>query len=469
MNPQRFSYRVWYGVAPDPDRELIAGRDFRFDFEAPGDFFFGDLSPRFVDLLRVAMAIYTVDRLVRRRMGKARSWRRDLNVRVEVIDPNFWGTAEVLDSLQETVEFVSGDFWDFKFTKGSARYEGNSPLLTRAFAAESPLICLYSGGLDSAAGLGLRLGGKADRLIIPVTVKHQPRQNGLLENQFGLLKERLAARVEPLVVKAAMIRPAGSRWSKEEPSQRSRSFLFAAAGAGAAALSAVPGVEVFESGVGAINVPLMAGMLGSRATRGCHPEFLRRMPRLVSLVAGREIAFRLPFFEKTKGEMVQGLKRSGLADLARMTVSCARYPVAYHRYQQCGVRPACLFRRQAMLVAGVREPKGTYSFDLFGPAKLVNRISPKRLDYLKAFLLQAAAWTEIDTTGRFPEPVERHLRDTQIFKPGESSERIKALLTRNRDEWLEIAEEGRKKGYMWARLLAPARPLVGQGASHAPA
>ena len=463
-------YRVWFSDGPDRQpKELVAGKDFRLDFEAPGRFFCGDLPPRLVDLMRVAMAIYAVDRLVRRRANESRSWRRDLSVRVEVLDPDFWGSPEIHDRLQEAVEFVSGDFWDFEFTRGRSSYEGTSPLLTRAFASESPLVCLYSGGLDSAAGLSPGLRDCADRPVLPVTVKHQPRQHVLIGDQFKRLRDRFGVRIEPLIIKAAMIRPVGSRWRKEESSQRGRSFLFATAGAVAAVMSGVESVDVYESGIGAINVPLMAGMLGTTATRGCHPEFLRRMSRLASVVAGRDVAFRLPFLDRTKGEMVRFLKGAGLADLARGTVSCVRYPTGHHSYQQCGYCPACLFRRQAMLVAGIRERRGTYSFNLFGPAKHVNRIRPERLDSLRAFLMQAASLATVQTTGRLPNPVDRHLRDTLILRPGDSPEPIIKLLSRNREEWQAIADAGRRKGYDWARLLDPARTLVGQGASHAPA
>lgn len=80
--------------------------------------------------------------------------------------------------------------------------------------------------------------------------------------------------------------------------------------------SGVNEVEVFESGIGAINVPLLAGMVGSRPTTGCHPEFFRLMSRLASLVAARDITFRLPFFSRTRGEMVRAINDTGLADLA---------------------------------------------------------------------------------------------------------------------------------------------------------
>jgi len=470
MKHVRAAFSLWYSSGPArQDTQLTAERDFRLNHEGLGPFFSGDVPPRLVDLLRIAMAVYIVDRRVRRGTAPARSWARELKLRVEVLDPGFWQSADVVASLRETVEYVSGDYWDFEFAKDSRRYEATAPLLTRGFAAERPLVCLYSGGLDSAAGLGLRVTDQPDRPVIPVTVKHQPRQTRLTEEQFELLRARHGIRIEPLVVKASRIRLAGAQWDREETSQRSRSFLFASSGAIAAILSGVPDIEVFESGVGAINVPLMVGMTGTRATRGSHPEFLRRMSRLASLIAERAIAFQLPFFGMTKGEMVRSLKRNGIGDLAACTVSCAHYPRGHDPYTQCGICPACVFRRQAMLVGDVAEPSGTYSFDLFGPPDEVNTLQPDKLVPFKAFLMQVAKWSNIDQTGRLPESVERYLRDSQILQSGESNEPIKKLLVRNRDEWMAIAEAGRRMGYQWARLLAPAHQPAALGASHATA
>jgi hypothetical protein len=443
---------------------LISGRDFRLDFTSPARYVFADLPPRLVDLLRVSMAVYTVDRLVWRKRGPSRPWERNVLVRVEMQDPGFWSGTEVLDALQKTVEFVSGDFWDFEFIGGSDRYEWGHPLLSKVFANESPLVCLYSGGLDSAAGLGLRLRGCLDRPVLPVTVKHQPGQNDLITTQFEQLRAHYGARIEPLVVNSNMNHPDGVKW---EPSHRGRSMLFASTAVAAATLVSGSVVEVFESGVGAINVPLMAGMTGTEATRGSHPEFLRRISRLGSLVAGREITFQLPFSDQTKGEMVRSLNEAGLADLARATVSCARFPLGYHCYKQCGLCPACLFRRQAMIVGGIEEPEDSYSYDLFGTPERARLVPAKKLGFLRAFLMQVAGWADIEVIGRLPGAVERHLRHTGILKPGESPEAVIALLARNRDEWMAVASEARRKGLPWARLLD--RNLVGQGASHASA
>src|SRR5262249_42866123 len=140
---------------------------------------------------------------------------------------------------------------------------------------------------------------------------------------------------------------------------------------------------------------------------------------------------------------------------------------AYQPFKQCGVCPACLFRRQAMVVGGVVESQGTYSFDLFGTAEEANRVPEQKLKFLKAFLMQVVGWDDIDKTGELPEPAKRHLIETGILKSGDSPQAIINLLARNRDEWQGIAAERCRQGFRWARLLAPARTQVGEGVNHA--
>jgi len=212
-------------------------------------------------------------------------------------------------------------------------------------------------------------------------------------------------------------------------------------------MSQVAAVEVFESGVGAVNLPLLAGMVGSKATRGSHPHFFRLMSRLVSLAAGREIVFHLPFLEKTKGEVVGQLAALGLQELARSTVSCVHYPLRERPHKQCGVCPACIFRRQAMLIGGIEEPG----------------------DFLKAFLLQVANLGALKSGSPVPERVRRHLFATNLVSRDESMAPFLRLLSRYRDEWLSIAAEGMEREWAWTNLLAPiGAALIGEH-SHASA
>jgi len=233
-------------------------------------------------------------------------------------------------------------------------------------------------------------------------------------------------------------------------------------------MSQVAAVEVFESGVGAVNLPLLAGMVGSKATRGSHPHFFRLMSRLVSLAAGREIVFHLPFLEKTKGEVVGQLAALGLQELARSTVSCVHYPLRERPHKQCGVCPACIFRRQAMLIGGIEEP-GVYKHDLFGPVHETNGIPEDGMDFLKAFLLQVANLGALKSGSPVPERVRRHLFATNLVSRDESMAPFLRLLSRYRDEWLSIAAEGMEREWAWTNLLAPiGAALIGEH-SHASA
>ena len=112
------------------------------------------VSPRCRDLLQIAMRVYVADRLTKRNA------RADLDgpsrnmppVSVPVSEPDFWGSKNVRLLLRHAVEFVSDDSWDFEFSFRSSEARQRS----LAFLDDS-LVCLYSGGLDSAAGLANRL------------------------------------------------------------------------------------------------------------------------------------------------------------------------------------------------------------------------------------------------------------------------------------------------------------------------
>ncbi len=157
MNTRQLNYRVEFtGDGRASPRIITSRRDFGLESKDVSNYFNSELPPRLVDLLRVGEAAFVVDRLVRRRRGPSRRWGRELRVRVELLAPFFWRRPEVLDLLRRTLEFVSGDSWDFDFVTGSAGYERTRPLLGSVLPEEPPLVCLYSGGLDSAAGLALR-------------------------------------------------------------------------------------------------------------------------------------------------------------------------------------------------------------------------------------------------------------------------------------------------------------------------
>ena len=436
--------------------ELVAGKHFHLGFDSWEQLFWTNPSPRLLDLLRIAISVYAVDRLARRKqISHRRRWSRSVRLTVAVNEPGFWNTSDVLSALRECLEFLGGDDWEFKFVRNDCDVSRPIPLF-RPFTVP-PLVCLYSGGLDSAAGLAIRIAENAGRPIIPVTVWHQAHQRESVHRQFEALRQRYNTSIHPLIVKAAIVWSSElAEWKrKQERSQRCRSFLFASVGAVAAAMSEVSTVEVFESGIGAINLPLMAGMVGSRATRGCHPYFLRLMSHLASLSAECDISFSLPFVDKTKGEVVSQLAKAGLEGLACSTVSCVHYPLHEQVYKQCGVCPACIFRRQAMMVAEIAEPQGTYKYDLFSQSHENSGIEENHLKYLKAFLLQVANLGSLTPDMPLPSRVQRHLLGTNVVSSGRSLAPFVRLLSRYRDEWLGLAAQSKEHEWSWSGLMVP--------------
>ena len=432
-------------------------------------FCLGDLPALLVDFLRIASSFYVVDRLVKRRpKGGARNPSRIIDLKVAVLDAGFWGKSEVRDAIHEAVEFVSGDFWDIEFLQDTSPFCWTSSLLPDPYEGVSPLVCLYSGGLDSAAGLVARMFECPGRPVLPVTIWHQSRQRRLVRRQLKILGLRFAVPIDSLIVNVSMLWNSFLNRDLEENTQRCRSFLFASLGAIAAIMHDQGVVEVFESGIGAINLPLMAGMVGAMTTKSAHPRFLRLMSRLASLVADGEVEFRLPFFDRTKGQVVRRLAETGLEDLGRLTASCVHYPLRHSQQKQCGVCPACVFRRQAMAVAGIAEPEDMYRYDFLGSQDAASRIPPKRLRHLKAFLMQVASLKDIGVGSPLPRSVARHLHSTEVLANGHSPEAVAALLAHYRDEWLDIAANGNRKGLSWTRLLAAPQQRK-QGVTHASA
>ena len=192
-------------------REVVAGRGFHLNESSLIDFFWSVPSARQIDLLRHGnvglrhrppCAAEEEDRWTPVAPVSA-------ELRLGYWEPNFWNSDEVREALVDCLDFVSGDSWDFGFNGNSTPIEVDKQRFLPLFD-DPPLLCLYSGGLDSAAGLSSRIAECPGRPVIPITVWHQPRQKKLIcEKHTCMLKERFGVLLTPVVAKAAMI------WSSE--------------------------------------------------------------------------------------------------------------------------------------------------------------------------------------------------------------------------------------------------------------
>jgi hypothetical protein len=458
MNTLQASYRVTfrYGTTRRSNISMQSGRHFcLYPFGIRGDVS-ERLSATMIDLLRLSMAVNVVDRFLRR-SHSLEGFRKPL-LELEVLDPGFWNGNEVAKTLKTTLDFLSGDDdWQVRFIPDrSTQHHPKGRLTFR----EPTTVCLYSGGLDSAAGLAARLRDGHEQTYIPVIGRHQFFRGKLIKNQFDILKRHYqidSSRFMPLII-AAFVRNRRIQHDfgvrPREITHRCRSFLYTALAGIVAAVEGDGRVGVYESGIGAVNLPLTSWMTGWRTSRSTHPHFLRLMEKLVSAVAQQPIKFELPFIDQTKASMVAVLAQDGLRELAVTTVSCILHPLRRGNSKQCGVCPACIFRRHALQVAGISEPPQAYQHDLFGSVADFNAIPKKQLRALQAFLWQVARLAELERPGTIPRFFRLHLRGTKIVREDTEMAPFVELFCRYRHEWLELAARGQSLGWIWTDWLA---------------
>jgi 7-cyano-7-deazaguanine synthase in queuosine biosynthesis len=421
---------------------LAAGEHFRlFPSRAVVDAV-EQLTARQVDLVRLAVAIHLADSWAKR-LRQTNGHRRPV-VEVELLEPYFWEQPETAGRLKRCVDFLSGDDdWSFRPRKDTANCHCRQQNLF-ADVGPKPILCVYSGGLDSTAGLAARLAEADGQDFLPVTVRYQSQRGRVLREQLELLRNRGFARgrqLRPFQVGAytrnhRLRHDFGIRL--REVTHRCRPFLFLSVAGIVAHLESVDVVEVYESGVGAVNLPLVSGSPGWQTTRSTNPEFLRLMGELVSHVNDGKVCYRLPFLDRTKGEMARGLAQRGLSDLALKSVSCIMHPLRRGRFQrQCGYCPACVFRRQALWLAGIREPDTAYLTNVFG-----GQLTEREARSLTAFRQQAARLIALDNQ-TVPEFFRRHLLSTRIVSSDEELAPFVTLFRRYQREWAALERDSR--------------------------
>ena len=430
---------------------LRQGEHFRIYPTGKNEGFGEELTSRQIDLIRIATGVHVADGWVRRLADQ--SGIRNPTLEVEVLDAGFWSRPQSHDLLKESVDFLcGGDDWTFRFVPSRNTRHDRRANLFRGHD-HSALVSLYSGGLDSAAGLAARLAAEPGRMVIPVTVRHQMQKAKLVADHFLLLiRHGLATWSDLLPFQAgAFVRNGRIKSefgvSMREITHRCRPLLFMAVAGLVADSFAAPQVEVFESGVGSINLPLVSGPADFRTTRSTHPHLLRLISALVSHVNEAKVEYVLPFADRTKAEMAASLRDLGLEELARKSASCILHPLLRKGWQQCGHCPACVYRRQALMTAEIAEAKDAYAVDLFAPDPM-HAIPAKRLRPIRAFHQQVARLADLDA-GRAPRCMRRYLLATHAISSDDQLPPHIEVYRRYRQEWLALIADARLRRLPW--------------------
>ena len=335
-----------------------APNPFRLESERMSVKFHDAISCRMADLLDVALSVYAADRQSRRSSVRTDTGNRRIVVRMSVREPAFWRRSETMERLSDYLYWLGEDDWDFEFVR---RQSELNVAESKHYLLKSPpnppaSVSLFSGGLDSLAGLAARIQSEPAGSHVLVSGYSNPRLAGQQRKQVDSIKEKstrfgiLPAEIHHLAL------PYGLRHvtaCKEEDTQRTRAFVFLAFGAIAALKARADTLWVYENGVGAMNLPLSAMQLGVDNYRGVHPRSLVKAQDLFEHVLGDHVEIRNPYLFHTKAEMCRTLPSSGLLGLVRESVSCDGYPIHLLNRPQCGRCTSCILRRQALYCSGL--------------------------------------------------------------------------------------------------------------------
>lgn len=388
---------------------------------------FPAVSDRALDLIEIAAGAYAVDRVYRRSRTKVNeAGRRTLPIRFHVSDAAYWSQPVVVDRLAELLHFLTGDLWLISFSQGDRVSRAGQSVIDLGWGRQAEHVALYSGGLDSAAGLANQLL-EGHRDFVLLTASHQASIGRRARAQIKSLKSILpaAASLTHLAFVVNLKNPPKLR--SQEKTQRSRAFLFCSAAAVVAAGCGVPAVHVYENGHGAFNLPLSnGGLSGGFATRGAHPAFLRLMSDLANEALSTHLAFVLPFANLTKAEMVSKISKvPDLGKWATSTRSCVHSSWREPGVGHCGECPACIERHETFVVAKVQD-QTPYSRELWATA------NPLSNDYMRAYLDDAQAWQEKD-----PAAMKRFRQHCTLSNiPSFDRERLRQLCRRHAQEVL---------------------------------
>jgi 7-cyano-7-deazaguanine synthase in queuosine biosynthesis len=307
------------------------------------------------DLLRVGMAIFQADRLSLRAPSGTRgldrdlAWSREVSLNIELERPDRW--KKVSESLQELLWFLTDDRWAVTFSAPKKGRVGSQQVLFRTPVPADAELALFSGGLDSTAGLRARSIAAPARTFIAVSVCGNSHRRKVQREAIDALEQASVPiswiRFDQQLRSAA----------KLEITQRTRGLLFFSVGAAVARTAGLPRVSTYECGPGALNLSLNEGQIGAQNTRANHPLTLSYLQRILAQVLDAPVELCAPFALSTKGEMCRAAG-SALASLATRTISCDEGEHGkLDPHVQCGICTSCLLRRAALHAAlGSKDP-----------------------------------------------------------------------------------------------------------------
>jgi 7-cyano-7-deazaguanine synthase in queuosine biosynthesis len=351
------------------------------------------------DLLDVAAAVMWADRRSPRprnygRFRQLRGWVRHFDIILGVRVPEVWNHPPVKEHIEQLLGWLTEDTWQISFVHQTVRRLSDIRPTLFSSPPTDALVVLYSGGLDSLAGVVKLLNVYPEKSVMLLSVV-SPRLSGILKDQTAELQGIFGQeRVQCTLLPFHLLHDAPRRG--EEQSQRARGFLFLSFGVAEAFAYNASRVISCENGVGMLNLPFNKRQLGTQHTRAMHPRTIVEMSELLSLLGLTAVRCEAPYLALTKAEVCGELREAGLGSLCVSTISCDSFPLrippnprAPEREWHCGECTSCLLRRQAIFAAHLEayDPSFLYQYDVCSPP---SGSENRKLEPLKMMLDQVA-------------------------------------------------------------------------------
>jgi hypothetical protein len=405
------------------------------------------LEPLQADWVDVALACYFADRLALRNQHQSDQvfqWPRNFRLRLAVRKPEVWSSPGVSQELSDLLHFFTDDVWHFEFT--ARRQEGRLSEIQGTLLPPPPApvkVALYSGGLDSFAGAVREVAECPEHSFIFVSASTNARQKSAQRKQVNAIRPLTRREVCHVIV------PFGIKWGgeehrKEEPSQRTRAFLFLTLGVITALNAGVETLHLFENGIGAINLPYDAAQSGAMNSRAVNPLSLLRMEKFVSRLTDRAFRIVNPVLFRTKAEMCRHEAVQSMPDAVALTFSCDGFPVRTSGKPQCGFCTSCLLRRLSLESAALsaHDAGGKYIADLLspsfgGPSRQLQNLKAMEWQFhnLARGLAQADPWHSLAVEFPVLQTIVSELSSRSGEEVGELRQSILQLYEAYVSEW----------------------------------
>lgn len=327
------------------------------------------------DLFVIGCLVYGIDILLPRQTKELDGWSREFEVTFPVENLNLF--QSIKDSLEDTLNFLTGDLWNISFEERKLhtlyKKGKHQKVFKTEFKEKHKCVNLFSGGMDSLIGAIDQLESSSERVCL---VSHTDSMfKGAKKDQDAILQviQKNYKHFHHIQTRVDMDKHNvyGSEYQKET-TLRSRSFLFISMAVLVAdSISQEMPVFIPENGTISLNFPLTPSRRSSCSTRTTHPHFLSLMQSLLfSLGLKHKIVNKYQLC--TKGEMIEKCKNRNLL-LSTYALSCScgkrgtRKDIRDDAHAtHCGVCMPCIYRRAALHKIYVEEHVGT---DIFNSRK----------------------------------------------------------------------------------------------------